>query len=527
MKNKYDRILDGVFLLLFLGLSVYFIVEAYVGQLIPHKYILIAVSVLLLLLILILLTFKSKKLGWNIARKVVLVLLSVVLMTGAVFQGQIRSAFDKIKSSNIQKDVMYVISLKNGDIDSLDKVSSLAYSEQLSELTLYSLEQLSDENFEHIGMNTMSEVLTSLDESKADAALISSKDQTTYQKLENSDYNSKYQVIHTIEMEITTNTSVSDVDITKKPFVVYISGMDDMGEPNYNGLSDVNMLLMVDPIRHHVDMISMNRDTYVPNSKLGDCPDKLTHLGWDGPEAGAEVFERIFDINVDYTAKVTFESLIKIVDTLGGIDVDVKISFTEQDENRSFDEGDLIHLDAGYQHLNGKQALAYARHRKTEGWDVLGREQAQRDIVAAIVNKILSVDGALKIGDVLNVGASYVATNMPMEKAKAFVMNAIDEKSNWTFSSSTVNSPYEYLFPCASFTGMDLYAVLLMEDDIMKVHDLYVNMNREVKLSEFEFDLTNMEEYRETFTLDPHVITVENYYTTVPTYFPDYLRENF
>ena len=524
--KKINKRIDLVLLILFLAGSIYFLVEAIVGELIPMNYILIAGVILLLIFILIFVSFRIENMAAFIIRKILLVFLCCVLGFGAVFQGRIRSAFANVDDGSTNISRMYVIALKDSSLENIEDVNVLGYVDHVNALITYSMEQLESYSMENMAYENTDEMLAALNDHEADAVLISDQDQTFEIQKEDSTYSDDYKVIHTIEMTTTTESDVVESDLTE-PFVVYVSGMDDMGEPTYNGLSDVNMLLMVDPKNYHVEMISINRDTYVPNSKYDDYPDKLTNLGWDGVEAGAAALEKIFGIEIDYTAKVTFESLIEIVDTLGGIDVDVQLDFCEQDENRSFASSDLICLNKGYQHLNGSQALAYARHRHTAGWDVKGREQAQRDIIAAVVNKLLSVEGALKAGDVLNVASNYVSTNLPMSSVKSFVMNAISDGHEWTFGSSTINSNYEYLFPCASYTSQDLYAVLLEEEDIMHVHDLYVTMNSDETFNDFAFDLNDMEKYENTFELDPKVITVENYYDTVPTYFPSYLRYNF
>ena len=524
--KKINKRIDMVLLILFLAGSIYFLVEAIIGELIPMQYILIVGIILLLIFLLIFLTFRFENTAVFVIRKIILCILCAVLAFGAVFQGKLRNAFSRVDDGTTTKDRMYVVALQDASFEEVEDIQTLGHLSQVNAFITYSKKQLESYALEEKSYDSIDELLRGLDNHEVDAVLISDQDQTFEMKKDDSDYTEKYKTIHIIEMTTTTQSTTVPSDLSK-PFVVYVSGLDDMGEPTYNGLSDVNILLMVDPKNHHVEMVSINRDTYVPNEKLNDYPDKLTHLGWNGAEAGAEALERIFGIEIDYTAKVTFESLIKIIDTLGGIDVDVQIDFCEQNEERSFAKNDLICLNKGYQHLSGSEALAYARHRKTAGWEVKGREQAQRDIIAAVVSRILSVDGALKAGDVLNVAASYVSTNMPMSSAKAFVMDAISSGSAWTFGSSTVNSDYEYLFPCASYSGQDLYAVLLEEEDIMHIHDLYVSMKEDVDLNKFSFDLNDMKKYENTFDLDPKVITVENYYEVVPTYFPSYLRYNY
>lgn len=519
-RKRINNTVDLILLLLFLTIGLFFAIEAFIGQLIPVKYILIYLVLLIALFVLIFLTFKVRNQAIRTLRKVFLGLMCVGLLFGIVFQGKLRNAFLNVLDGSYSIDRMYVVTLKN-NADKLESMDTIGHLSQSSSLLTYSLEQLNDYSFKKIEYNSVEEALSALEDKKIQAVLISAKDHSL---LDENEFSSKYKLLHTIEMRVENQFTGSDIDITSKPFVVYIAGLDDMGKPTVMGHHDVNMLLMVDPDRQHVQMISINRDTYVPNSELGNYPDKLTHFGWYGPQMASDTLEKVFGIEIDYYAKVTFESLIKIIDTLGGIDVDVKLSFTEQDENRSFDAENLITLEKGYQHLNGKQALAYARHRYTDGWDVKGREEAQRDIIAATVNKLLSVEGVLKVGDVLNVAASYVATNMPMDKAKSFVMSAIDKGGMWSFSSAAVNSDTELILPCAMGGGVERSSVLLENSDIQMVHDIYVSMNSEINLSEFAFDMDSLEDYMESFRLDKHVITVENYYDVVPKYFPDYLR---
>ena len=530
--KKINIIIDLILLALFLGGSTYFVIETIQGELIPLKYIQIAVAVLFGVFLILLLSFLFNHIVIYILRKLMLVLLCAVLIVGAVFQGQIRSAFEQVDDATENIRRMYVLVLKDSTYEDLDDLSSYSYLNALNEndeyankLITHTISDLMEYKLKGVSIESMDEGLVNLDTNKTDALLITDIQHEIYADgdVETNEYLKKYRILHEVQMTIEADQNVVDKDLTK-PFVVYISGMDDLGKPNYNGRSDVNMLAFVDPVNNHVELISVNRDTYVLNKNVRDLPDKLTHLGWYGAEASALALERSFGIEVDYTVRITFESLIKIIDSIGGIDVDVKISFTEQNEYRSFNSKDVIKLEKGYQHLNGSQALAYARHRKSKNWGVEGREQAQRDIVEACVKKILSVEGALKVGDMLEVAASYVSTNLPISSAKSFVMNAIEEGRMWTFGSSTVDSGYEYRLPCAMMGSTDVYAVLLTKKDIQRVFDMYTTMKNQKTFDEFNFDLEHLDQYQETLNLENKIITKENYYSVIKKYYPSYLR---
>ena len=515
-RKRINNKIDLMILLIFLMLGFIFAVEAIVGNLIPFKFIVLFLFIILFIFLSIFLTFKVRNQLFRISRRCLSIVLCIVLFIGCVFQNQLRNAFSNVIGS-IRSDFMYVIVNENYE-GTIDNIKEVAYHNELNELLVYSLNELNDK--ENIPYSSIDEQIDALKQNKVESILLSAKDI--------SFYNDKLEGLKEIyEIEMTIEDEIVKSDITKKPFVIYLAGIDNMGLPTQMGLHDVNMLLMVNPINRQINIISINRDSYVPNSKLGNYPDKLTHFGWYGPEMVCETLEKVFGIEIDYYAKVTFESLIKIIDAMGGIDVDVKISFTEQDENRSFSSNNLIHLNKGYQHLNGSQALAYARHRKTAGWGVEGRETAQRDIIKAVINKMLSVEGALKLGDVLNVGASYVSTNLSMDSAKSFIKSAMNSGEMWSLNSSTVSSEHDVLLKCAMEGGTYRSVNVLETNDIYNVHSLYENMFEKSSFDEFKFDLNDINKYIDKFILDKHVITFENYYNVVSKYFLNYLDYRF
>ena len=120
-----------------------------------------------------------------------------------------------------------------------------------------------------------------------------------------------------------------------------------MGSPDQQTRTDTNLILIVNPVAKHIDMVSLPRDGYIPNPALNNMNDKLTHTGNDGIENSVAAIENFFQIPIDYYARIGFNSLIQIIDAIGGIDVDVEIDFCEQDENRSFKKDDLVCLKKG------------------------------------------------------------------------------------------------------------------------------------------------------------------------------------
>ena len=123
--------------------------------------------------------------------------------------------------------------------------------------------------------------------------------------------------------------------------------------------------------------------------------------------ATIETVEELFDIPVDYFFKLNFKAFIDVVDALGGIMVDVPITVSEMDSN---DNKNAIHLEEGFQKLNGEEALALARTRKID--NDIERGKRQQLVVKAMIDKAISVGSVTKYGDVMESMGNNLSTNM-------------------------------------------------------------------------------------------------------------------
>ena len=255
------------------------------------------------------------------------------------------------------------------------------------------------------------------------------------------------------------------------------------------------MLLFVNTVSNSITMVSLHRDSLMPRPSLDYVNDKLTHTGWGGVDDTVETIEEFFGIDVDYYAKVSFSSLIEIIDSIGGIDVDVEIAFTEQDENRSFAAEDLITLEAGYQHLNGKQALAYARHRKTANYDVAGRERAQERIIKAIIDKLLTPEGiTIYVNQLMETVPKYVVTDMPGKQITSFIRGELKELKPWSIQSVVIeNGIYDTRVVPNLAMGADCY--LWNQYDYAKVVDAYEANLETMNFNDFSFSFPEYMKY--------------------------------
>ncbi|WP_439020554.1 LCP family protein [Bacillus thuringiensis] len=178
-----------------------------------------------------------------------------------------------------------------------------------------------------------------------------------------------------------------------------------------------------------VKLLSIPRDTYtyIPVEKKKD---KITHAHAygsakngknGGPQASIDAVEKLMNVPVDYFVKFNFKSFIKIVDDLGGIEVDVPVEFTEQDSN---DNAEAIHLKKGVQKLNGEEALALARTRHIDS-DAM-RGQRQQLVIEAILKKLTDVGSVTKVGNIIDDINGQFVTNLTFDDMLSFYKYGVD-----------------------------------------------------------------------------------------------------
>ena len=185
------------------------------------------------------------------------------------------------------------------------------------------------------------------------------------------------------------------------------SELENIQGASFNG--DSLMLLTFNPDTLNTTILSIPRDTYVPIACFKNKrKNKITHAAWYGEDCMIDTISEWTGINIDYYVKINFKGVVKLVDALGGIDVDVPIEFCEQDSNRNMNN--QICLSPGQQTLNGEQALALSRHRKTI--DDFRRGQNQQLVVKGLMNKVKSIRSVDTIQELLATLSNNMETNM-------------------------------------------------------------------------------------------------------------------
>lgn len=184
-------------------------------------------------------------------------------------------------------------------------------------------------------------------------------------------------------------------------------GLDDRtGE--LTGRSDAILLATFNADERSVKMLSIPRDSYVEIPGRG--MDKINHAhAYGGIDLAVDTVENLLDIPVDYFTTLNFIAFMEIVDTLGGVEVDVPFSFTEMD---SEDNQGAIHIEEGIQTLDGEEALAYARMRKSDPQGDIGRGDRQKDLLESMIREAASFSTITRFGSLMDSLETHMKTNL-------------------------------------------------------------------------------------------------------------------
>lgn len=319
---------------------------------------------------------------------------------------------------------------------------------------------------------------------------------------------------------VNLNTSNS---ITE-PFTLLVMGIDSTEETlekNASGNGDALMLVTFNPKTLNATILSIPRDSYVPIACFTNQKEnKITHAGWNGASCMIKTIENFTGINIDYYVKINFKGVVNLVNALGGIDIDVPIEFCEQDSNRNLDNPQC--LKKGYQNINGEQALALARHRKTLLTGDLQRGQNQQVVANGIINKLKNVKSANQALKILDSVSKSMDTNFTTKQMLSFydIAKTIIATSS---SDNLINLQQLYLSGSSEYIydesmGMVLYNYIINQDSLDQVVKAMKKNLGDQKVSTTKTMDFNIEEKFELSVIGKDNLGATKLYTLLPDF---------
>lgn len=300
--------------------------------------------------------------------------------------------------------------------------------------------------------NNLADIGNKLVNSDIEAILISS---TQYSMLDDEikDFKANTKVIYTATHKIEKKAEISNKNsknnIENGIFNVYISGIDTYGNINNVSRSDANILATVNTNTHEILLTSIPRDYYVTlHSK--QAKDKLTHSGIYGVSETVTTVEDLLNVDINYYVRVNFTTIIKLVDTLGGVDV-----YSDYD----FECGGYS-FKKGYNHIGGSAALVFSRERYSFAAGDNQRVKNQQHVIEAIIKKVANSTTILtKYTSILNSLEGSFQTNIEQSEISKLVKNQLENMSSWTVKSNSLTGTGSY-GPTYSMGSQKLYIML-------------------------------------------------------------------
>lgn len=464
-KKKNKKVLNIVSIIIgiiSLILMLVFSYAIYKLNMIPGKY-LIPVYILIFIIYtgLLLTVFLPKvKSKIKVISIVVLVLLGVIFGFADKYIFTTLNFMDILDRDVLQKERYDVYVLENSSYNKLEDLKGKKvglYQSSNSEKAGSELKNKID--FEIIEYTDVEKMFESLNNDEINAIIISSSVKNLLDT-ELNDINVKIKSIYNFKISIEKNDIVKVVNVTNTPFNVYIAGGDGYGSIDYTFNTDVNMVATINPTTRKILLTSIPRDYYV--NLVGQGPnayDKLTHAGYYGIEESVKTVENLLDTDINYYVKINFSTIEGIVDAIGGVDVYSDFDFYE----KAFGK---YHFTVGYNHLDGKQALAFARERKSFATGDVQRVKNQQKVVEAIINKVTSSTALISSYDrILDTVSENLDTNMPSKDISRLVKMQLNDMRGWTIESQNAVGTSQ-MGPTYTFPTLNLYTMLPDEDSV-------------------------------------------------------------
>ena len=396
----------------------------------PMQYAMIVIAIVVVLCLGTFFLMKpSKKKGTgkvrNIIGKLVSILLSVALLFGTLSIAQGTSVLDAITGANIQTQRYSVVVLKDSSYkqlsdlknETVETVSSV--DEENAQKAIEAI-QKEESSIQTKDIDSYSKMANDLYDENTKAILVNESYYAIIEA-EHEDFQNDTRVIWSFDIEEKIKDISKNVNVTKEPFIVYISGIDTSGPVSTVSRSDVNMIVTVNPTTKQILLTSIPRDYYVTLANKGQ-KDKLTHSGLAGIDNTVETMENFLGIDINYYARVNFTSLIKMVDALGGITINNDVAFTGYN-GTYFAKGNIS--------IDGDEALEYSRERHAFGAGDNERVFHQQIVIMGMLNKMMSPAVITNYSSVLNAIEGCFETNMSSREITSLIQMQINDMSSW------------------------------------------------------------------------------------------------
>ena len=454
----------------------------------PFKYVMAVIIAILVfdLITFLLLGCRGKHTVKRIIGLILVMFMLQFLLVGDYYVYSTYDTLQKISKRQATWEVYRVMTLKDGSYNTVEDIEGLEvncvdmYSKQLIEAKERLVTKESVIYDEEKSPIDVAHNLLDDDGDTHDGIILVSNTSLGVIKENIKGFGKATKTIYKIKVKKRANDTSKAVDVTEDSFNVLISGRDFWGKiDDVSGLSDVNMIMTVNPKTREVLLTSIPRDSYIPFHSYG-MRDKLTHTGIYGEEETKATLEDYFGIDINYTIALNFSMLEDIVDAIDYIEVYNDQAFTSAIKDYYYPEGKIT--------LKGKHAVYFARERKSFLDGDMKRNKNQQKVLKATIKKVTSSKVILtRYTKILNAVEDEMRTDMTDKDLKKLAKMQLRDMHKWTIHTANIVGPTGSA-PCFSMGGQELSCVFPTDESLQEckeaIHDTMYPVDNTKKKNE-------------------------------------------
>lgn len=450
--NK-SKIVKLIISLIFVIMSSLMTYKVYSINIIPNKYLLIFILILVILNIIANICLFVKNKWLKIITVLIYLLISIISVIGITYVNETNKFIDNTFSNNEEESIKVnylLLSKKDYKIDDINNKDIYYYTGSLyNDEAISKLKEKVSAKF--IALDDITSIY------KNDLFFI---DELSYDSLQElyglnrEDYN----VIYKIELEIKVDNDIDSEDNNEdkndsnnnsennkeesnqkkqsngSTYNIYLTAYDFSG---YR--SDLNKIITVNTKKHEILITNIHRFAYVKVDGK-EKRNTLSSNGYYGVNVNKKALEKEFGIKIDYYFTVKSPGLVKVVDSLGGIEYCSDQAYTTDHALvlNTYDDtkGNHLKVVKGCQHLNGIETLTVARERLAFYMGATKRDENTSAILEDILNAAKKPSNITRYTSILNSMNGLYKTNVPKNTMTSGIKSLLDEK--WTIRNQAV-----------------------------------------------------------------------------------------
>jgi LCP family protein required for cell wall assembly len=400
----------------------------------------------------LILSKKAKK-ATKITILIISIIITILTTIGFKYVRQTVDFISNITGRHAETQTYKVLVLKSSQYQSIDQLNTqhIGFLKTNPNLENTKTTLKSKINYKDVDFDELGTLITGITDFKVSAIVLADSYLEFLEENQN-DFVEKSKVIYEYEVRVDNEQDIKRVNVATEPFILYISGSDSRIGINDTARSDVNILAVINPKQSKILLVSIPRDYYVQLHGTTGTKDKLTHAGIYGTNMSKQTIEDLLKISINYTLKVGFSTVLKVVDAVGGIDIDSDKEFTAWTNKE-------CKFTKGVQHVDSTCALAFSRERYAYESGDRHRGQNQQQVIEKLIEKISQPHYLVNYSKILSAANGSFETNLSYDDITDFARYQLAELKSWKVESISLDGTGAML-PTYSMGRQKLYVML-------------------------------------------------------------------